>query len=99
MCSDSSWVDIGSPMAKQEQPDMTSVKRLLAFLDASPSPYHAVEQIAARLTGFARLSEGASWDKLQPGDRCYFTRNGSAMVAFAIGHKYVTFRCDSVVTL
>ena len=34
---------------------------LLAFLDRSPSPWHAVESTIERLTGFERLDESAPW--------------------------------------
>ena len=45
-------------------------RRLLAFLDASPSCYHAAEQIARRLegAGFLHLWEGQPWE-LAPGGR------------------------------
>lgn len=68
------------------------INKLLSFLDTSPSPYHAVSNLSKRLTavGFGRLDEGKSWSgALQPGGKYYFTRNGSAMVAFAIGNNYV----------
>lgn len=68
------------------------ISKLLAFLDASPSPYHAVSNLSKRLgaVGFNRLDEGSSWEgAVQAGGKYYFTRNGSAMVAFAIGKKYV----------
>lgn len=67
------------------------VHKLLSFLDASPSPYHAVENLVKRLAavGFKPLAEGASWaDKVQPGGKFYFSRNGSALVAVAVGGKY-----------
>lgn len=80
------------PWQEIMNPEDAMISRLLAFLDASPSPYHAVSNLAARLKefGYAGLDESQSWAKtLQPGGRYYFTRNGSAMVAFAVGHKYV----------
>lgn len=58
---------------------------LLAFLRASPTPYHAVASASARLVaaGFAALDERDSWAELPPGR--YFTAHGdSALVAFAI---------------
>ena len=76
------------------------ISRLLSFLDASPSPYHAVGNLAARLKdfGYASLDEGQSWARsLEPGGRYYFTRNGSAMVAFAIGKKYVNHKLLSCI--
>lgn len=59
---------------------------LLDFIDASPSPWHAVATCEARLqaAGFSRLDEVDRWS-LQPGGRHYVVRGGSAIVAFTIG--------------
>lgn len=84
-------MDLGDPW-NEIMSEGEMISRLLAFLDASPSPYHAVNNLSKRLglVGFNRLDEGSSWDgALQPGGRYYFTRNGSAMIAIAIGKKYV----------
>ena len=67
----------------------TEVKRypeeLLGFLNACPSVYHAVENLSNRLAnaGFRHLSEEERYD-LAPGDKCFVTRNGSSLIAFAI---------------
>ena len=60
-------------------------ERLLAFLDASPSVYHAAENIAEELknAGYTRLSEAQKWE-LTPGGKYYLTRGGSAVLAFRI---------------
>lgn len=57
--------------------------QLLAFLKASPSPFHAVEQMAQRLdeAGFEFLPEQDSWS-IEVGGRYYTTRNGSSLIAF-----------------
>ena len=56
---------------------------LLAFLDASPTPFHAVSEMAKRLhvAGFKPLLEADHW-QLTPGERYYVVRNGSSIVAF-----------------
>ena len=61
------------------------IKKLMAFLDASPSVYHAVDNLAALLenAGYTRLSEAEGWD-LVPGGKYYLTRGGSAVMAFRI---------------
>jgi aspartyl aminopeptidase len=66
------------------------ISKLLSFLDASPSPYHAVDQLKNLLlsSDFISLAENKSWH-IQKGQKYCFTRNGSALVAFAIGSKYV----------
>src|SRR3978361_1162285 len=58
---------------------------LRAFVDASPSPFHAVAELARRLTaaGFTELEETAGW-ALQPGAEHFVVRQGS-LVAFRIG--------------
>lgn len=60
-------------------------ERLLAFLDASPSVYHAAENIENELknAGYTRLSETEKWE-LCPGRKYYLTRGGSAVLAFRI---------------
>lgn len=62
------------------------VDRLLAFLDASPTPYHAVATTAARLEGlgFTALDEAGEPEALSPGARRYIVRAGS-IVAFRVG--------------
>jgi aspartyl aminopeptidase len=50
---------------------------LLAYIDASPSPYHACATTAARLdaAGFTRLDERTAWSA--PVDRAYIVRGGT----------------------
>ena len=62
-----------------------SIQNLCEFLDASPSVYHAAANVAAMLEagGFVRLSEGDKWT-LQKGGKYYFTRGGSAVMAFRV---------------
>ena len=62
-----------------------SIQNLCDFLDASPSVYHAAANVAAMLeaAGYRRLSEGDKW-ALQKGGKYYFTRGGSAVMAFKV---------------
>ncbi|ORZ24941.1 peptidase M18, partial [Lobosporangium transversale] len=63
----------------------------LKFVNQAPSPYHAVEQAALRLrkAGFQEIKERDSWDGvLKRNGKYYFTRNKSALIAFAVGGKY-----------
>ncbi len=64
--------------------------RLIEFLNASPTPFHAVETLARRLNehGFHRLEDGDSWN-LNPGSAYYVVRNDSAIVAFRLGTQAV----------
>jgi aspartyl aminopeptidase len=61
---------------------------LLAFLDASPTPMHAVALLAGRLehSGFRRLREGDPW-RLERGERCCVTRGDAALIAFCTGDR------------
>ena len=58
---------------------------LLTFLDNSPSPFHAVDNLAKELSaaGYTRLSESRPW-QLAPGGKYFVTRNGSSLLAFRI---------------
>ena len=60
-------------------------ERLLAFLDASPSVYHAAANIENELksAGYTALREGQKWE-LVPGGKYYVSRGGSAVIAFRI---------------
>ncbi|HSG23010.1 MAG TPA: M18 family aminopeptidase, partial [Azonexus sp.] len=61
---------------------------LLNFIDASPSPWHAVQTCETRLqaAGFRRLDEVDRW-QLAPGDCCYVIRGGSSIIAFIVGSQ------------
>ena len=62
---------------------LETARALGRYIDASPSPYHAVAEAAERLSkaGFQRLSEREPW-KLDPG--LYFVVRGGSLSAFAI---------------
>ncbi|MBN8615602.1 MAG: M18 family aminopeptidase [Deltaproteobacteria bacterium] len=59
---------------------------LLAFLRASPTPWHAVTETVRRLVaaGYRELSEGDAW-RIAPGDKVYVIRAGSTILALEIG--------------
>ncbi|WP_144983746.1 M18 family aminopeptidase [Halomonas sp. C22] len=59
--------------------------RLCDFLQQSPTPWHATQNMAKRLeqAGFTRLEETANW-QLAPGKRYYVTRNDSSLIAFQL---------------
>ncbi|MEA3372394.1 MAG: M18 family aminopeptidase [Campylobacterota bacterium] len=56
---------------------------LLGFLDASPTPFHAVANMTGMLknAGFEQLDEKAPW-QLEAGHKYYVTRNDSSVIAF-----------------
>ena len=63
---------------------------LMDFLQLSPTPYHAVEQMIGRLecSGYQRLFESESWS-LEKGQGYYVTRNDSSIIAFKLGNSDV----------
>ncbi len=64
------------------------VEQLLAFIDASPSPWHATDTIAQQLqvSGYTELNEQEPW-ALSPGGRYYVIRGGSSIIAFVPGNQ------------
>jgi len=56
---------------------------LLDFIEDSPTPFHAVQNISGilRENGFAELKESDNWSLL-PGQNYFVTRNGSSIIAF-----------------
>lgn len=70
--------------------DHEIAERLLDFMNASHTQFHAVAEAAKRLdaAGFLQLKEREAWDDLRPGARYYFTRNDSSLVAFAVGERF-----------
>ncbi|OCK81108.1 peptidase M18, aminopeptidase I [Lepidopterella palustris CBS 459.81] len=75
------------------KPSLRSAEDFLSFVNASPTPFHAVKSAKHRLeqAGFKQIKERDSWSSsLLPGGKYYLTRNGSSIVAFAIGKKWKT---------
>lgn len=63
----------------------------LSFVNASPSPHHAVQAAKTILqkAGYTEISERSDWNgKLQRSGKYYLTRNGSSIIAFGIGGKW-----------
>ena len=64
---------------------------LMVFLDASPTPFHAVRCMSELLakSGFTELNESDNWT-LQTGDKHFLSRNGSSIIAFTVGSMPLT---------
>ena len=64
------------------------VQDLLDFVDASPSPWHAVASIESQLLAFqfVKLEETAPW-QLQAQGRYYVIRDDSSIIMFVMGLK------------
>ncbi len=65
--------------------------KLLTFLENSPTSFHAVENMAARLRGegFEELKEADCWS-IEAGGRYFVTRNMSSLIAFRVPGKDFT---------
>jgi aspartyl aminopeptidase len=63
-------------------------QQLIAFLQASPTPFHATQTMAQQLSdaGFQALDEADQW-QLEKGKSYYVIRNGSSLVAFTYGKQ------------
>ncbi|KAJ5884894.1 Aspartyl aminopeptidase [Penicillium taxi] len=63
----------------------------LDFVNASPTPFHAVQSAKDLLhkAGYREIKEKDSWATIcKPGGRYYLTRNTTTLIAFAIGSKW-----------
>lgn len=65
-----------------------TAKKLLKFIQKSPTAFQAVEEMGQRLQkeGFKELKEEKHWD-LKAGGNYFVTRNHSAVIAFSIPKK------------
>ena len=70
------------------KPQAKSIEPLLRFLNDSPTPFHAVTNVVARLraAGYVAVDEGARWEQALPG-KYYFTRNDSSLVAVNLNRR------------
>src|SRR5450432_2447820 len=73
-------------MPEQDRPPEAS--DLASFLDVSTTPYHAVVEVARRLTGagFRAFREQEVW-QIEPGTRGFVVRAGGSIIAFQVGSK------------
>lgn len=68
--------------------DQKITRELFAFIESSPTAFHAVEQMKRELDEmeYTQLLEGERWN-LQKGGKYYVIRNGSSILAFRIPKK------------
>lgn len=80
---------IGNYFSMNSKEVLAAARQLVAFINKSPSPYHAVNECRVRLVeaGFEELKERETW-YLHPKKKYFFTRNQSTLVAFAVGGNY-----------
>ena len=81
---------------------MNNINEMLGFIENSPSPFHAVEEISKNLesAGLTRLYEQDDW-ALERGKGYYVCRNYSSVLAFRVpmeglpSFNIVASHCDS----
>ena len=61
-------------------------EQLIAYIDSSPSCYHAVENIAKMLEGYTQLKEQEEWE-IKPGQSYFVVRKDSSLIAFRVPKK------------
>lgn len=86
-----------TPIHFDQERDHSLVRQFLEFNDASKSPFHAVHEMAVTLSkhGYTQIAETDDWNRrILPGGRYFTTRNGTSIVAFAVG-KTVSKHADS----
>jgi aspartyl aminopeptidase len=71
--------------------DAIPAQALLDFIDASPSPWHAVDTAMRQLQvqGYRQLHETDRW-QLEPGGKFFVTRSDASLIAFIVGRKPLT---------
>lgn len=76
---------------------LEAAKELLAWIDRSPTSFHAVAVMKEELekAGAIGLSEAQRWH-LEPGKRYYVTRNDSSIIAFRVGRELENYSFNIV---
>jgi len=70
---------------------LDAAKKLVNFLNESPTPFHATQNAAIRLeeSGFKKIVEIENWEKyLVAGGKYYFTRNQTSLLAFTLPRNW-----------
>ena len=93
--------DIANANSHQTPPPPPTTNRIISpedytdpyceFMTKNPTVFHAVDAFAKQLEqhGYKPLSERAVWtSELKRGGKYYCTRNGSSLLAFAVGKEY-----------
>lgn len=90
---------------KKNEPEYAIAREMLDFIDASPVSFFAIANVQKEIMthGFRRCYENKS-NNIKPGDKIFFKRNGTCLLAFNIGknvnkenigYHIVISHCDS----
>ncbi|ORY19242.1 aminopeptidase I zinc metalloprotease-domain-containing protein [Clohesyomyces aquaticus] len=81
--------EAAASQVKRDGPEKYT-KPFCDFLTENPTVFHAVDAVARDLEkhGYKKLSERDGWE-LEKGGKYYVERNGSSLIAFAVGEGYV----------
>ncbi|RUS90324.1 hypothetical protein EGW08_001922 [Elysia chlorotica] len=76
-------------MAATREKILASAKEFVSYINRSPSPFHAVEEVKKSLVtkGFKELKEAEKW-KIAPLQKYFVTKNQSTIIAFAVGGNF-----------
>lgn len=76
-------------MAASKEKILATAKEFIAYINKSPSPFHAVEEVKKSLIskGFSELSESEKW-RILPLQKYFVTKNQSTIIAFAVGGNF-----------
>lgn len=68
--------------------ERNKIHNLLEFIDRSPTPFHAVEEMKNKLIAqnYSELKESDIWE-LKSNGKYFLTRNDSSLIAFVVGTK------------
>lgn len=82
------WIPV--PARSKEDPARYT-KPFTNYMTRNPTIFHAVDAVAQDLEkdGYKKLSERDAWE-LKAGGKYYVERNGSSLIAFAIGDNYAS---------
>ncbi|KAK3378481.1 peptidase M18 [Podospora didyma] len=91
LASSSRSVNINNIVDAKDVKPEDFTKPYLKFMTENPTVFHAVGYFKEKLAkaGYTELPSRENWaGKLSPGGKYYVTRNGSSVIAFAVGKAY-----------